>query len=144
MNLEKFAQSIDGRMRREEVTPDEIAYAESQDWLIAYGYSDDLVVLHGFVDDEVGAYEGTQIEISKDGLREQWPEGEEKGIEEARKYFERSEKFVTINAVWSDTESPCWVLLLDGLGVDYHGFVILGEGNEPFCSGLVIDCSTLN
>lgn len=65
---EDFAKRLNGRQYREEITHEEEKEARVNNLLVLFGSSDDILVLRGTILDEVGAYGGTSIKVSKDGM----------------------------------------------------------------------------
>lgn len=62
MTLKEFAQMLDGREYRHEITKEEEALAKELGFVVAFGYSDDNAELRGAIDDEIGCFDGGVLE----------------------------------------------------------------------------------
>ena len=71
MTAKELAEMLSGRETGNETTPREGLSARDAGLVVVYGYSDDNVEFRGAIDEEVGAYEGTTIYLTKDGLLEE-------------------------------------------------------------------------
>lgn len=61
MTTAEWAQKLDGREYRNELTKEEALKAKEDGVIIAFGYSDDLLELMGAVDEEVSAFDGVNF-----------------------------------------------------------------------------------
>lgn len=65
MTTKEWAQRLNGREYRNELTEEEANQAANDGIIIAFGYSDDLLELVGLVDKEVSAFGGVDFGIVK-------------------------------------------------------------------------------
>ena len=65
MTTKEWAQRLDGRRYREEITKEEEQQAKEDGVVIALGYSDDLLELFGVINQEVSAWEGVDFGFVK-------------------------------------------------------------------------------
>lgn len=110
MTAKELAGMLSGREYGMEITRDEAQQAADADLVVVYGHSDDNVEFCGAIDDEVGAYDGTTVYLTKDGLISQ------EIVEDCGEcpYFAKArEKAKTIKAVWHDKGGPCWTFETD-------------------------------
>lgn len=61
MTTKEWAQKLDGREYRDELTKEEALKAKEDGVIIAFGYSDDLLELMGVIDEEISAFDGTNF-----------------------------------------------------------------------------------
>ena len=125
MNKDQFAQLLNGRQYRSEMTEAEEMQAAVNDFLVVFGASDDLLEFRGWINDEVGAWKGTTVSISEFGFI--------------------NSKHVTssfnVKAEWCPKHTDAsWVITAD---VPYTSFAIM-EDEEIFCHGIVIDIKEVN
>lgn len=62
MTLKEFAQMLDGREYRHEITKEEETLAKELGFVVVFGYSDDNAELRGAIDDEIGCFDGGKLE----------------------------------------------------------------------------------
>ncbi|MDM4014945.1 hypothetical protein [Roseiconus lacunae] len=132
-----FAERLNGRERREEITDDEIQTAKENGLVVIYGHSDDLVILAGAISDEVSAFGGTTFRFAKCGLCRDWDEIDHDDLFQVREFIRReSLPTIEVRALWCELGYRwAWWIETDGeCGV----FEIFDDG-EPFCRGIVID-----
>lgn len=132
MTAKELAEMLSGRETGNETTPREGLSARDAGLVVVYGYSDDNVEFRGAIDEEVGAYEGTTIYLTKDGLLEEPACGIAENIE-CPYFIQVREKAQTIKAVWHDEGGPCWTFETD---IPHETFTIMEDG-EPWCIGIV-------
>ena len=70
MTIKDFAQMLNGRDYRKEITSKEERQAEDLGYVVVFGYSDDNVEFRGAIDDEVGCYGGDVIRLTDSGIFE--------------------------------------------------------------------------
>ena len=138
MTAKELAEMLSGRETGNETTPREGLSARDAGLVVVYGYSDDNVEFRGAIDEEVGAYEGTTIYLTKDGLLE------EPACNDAENctcpYFEAAKKTAkTITAIWRDGERPSRVFSTD---IPHETFTVMEDG-EPWCIGIVFSMADL-
>lgn len=137
-----LAKLLDGRASGNEMSHAEAAAAKADNLLVVFGYSDDNMELRGFVSDEVGCYGGGSCTVDRRGLRTPWPIGDPLHEDEAREYFAREGlPSIEIRAFWHDERrGPVWTY---GNSAAVFGEFTITEDGEPWCRGVVIDCSEL-
>ena len=132
MTAKELAEMLNGREAGGEVVWGEERDIKDAGLVAVYGYSDDNVEFRGAIDEEVGAYEGTTIYLTKDGLLEEPACGIAENIE-CPYFIQVREKAQTIKAVWHDEGGPCWTFETD---IPHETFTIMEDG-EPWCIGIV-------
>lgn len=135
MNIQEFAQMLNGRQMGQEMTPEEAQQARELGFVIVFGYSDDIAEFHGAIYDDAGCYEGAEIFLDKDGLFKDCEHdhfGECKYIKTAKSLCKK------IEAVW-DAEGYSWIYKTD---IPHATFDILEEG-EKYCRGIVFELKAL-
>ena len=68
MTAKELAIELNGRDTGEEMEWGEAQDAKAAGLVVVYGYSDDNVELCGAINDEVGAYSGTTVYLTPDGV----------------------------------------------------------------------------
>ena len=115
MTLKEFANMLDGREYRNEITPEEEKLAKKLGFVVVFGYSDDNAELRGAIDDEIGCFDG--------GL------------------LEHDDLPAPIYADWCPEDIDCcWAY---GTSIPYEKFYIY-EHNELYCVGIVCDINKQN
>lgn len=132
MTAKELAEMLSGRKYGMEITSEEARAAKDAGLVVVYGYSDDNVEFSGAIDEEVGAYEGTTIYLTKDGLLEEPACGIAENIE-CPYFIQVREKAQTIKAVWHDRGGPCWTFETD---IPHETFTVMEDG-APWCIGIV-------
>lgn len=138
MTAKELAEMLDRREVGNETTPREGLSARDAGLVVVYGYSDDNVEFRGAIDEEVGAYEGTRIYLTADGLLME-PDCAE--IEDCDcPYFNKAKSAAKIiEAIWRDEGGPCWTFETD---IPHETFTIMEDG-EPWCIGIVFSVEDL-
>lgn len=145
MNKEQFAELLNGRQYREEMSDEEHKLAKENGLLVCFGASDDLLELRGIVYDEVGAWDGGSAFLVKKrgGKIDVLSEDDFKEVKELMddKDLEFSLPKVKIEAEWSPTElEGCsWLIKSD---LPHSTFDIMEDG-ELYCRGLIIERSVI-
>lgn len=67
MTKEQLAYLLNGREYTNEITKEEEREAKNSGLLVIFGASDDLIELRGAIYDEVGAINGGEVRIGKNG-----------------------------------------------------------------------------
>jgi len=132
MKAKEWAEKLNGREYRDELSREEEQQAKQDNVLIVLGASDDLLDLCGAISDEFSAYDGTTVFVSASG-RVFDPDENKKTFE-----FNKQEidKFIPIKAVWSPTDSDAsWKI---ETSVPSYEFRIYEDG-DLYCIGLAID-----
>ncbi|SDY33503.1 hypothetical protein [Eubacterium barkeri] len=65
-----FAQELDGREYKHEMTDAEIAEAAQSQVVVVFGHSDDTTVFHGAVEAQVNTIDGAEIYLTPQGIFE--------------------------------------------------------------------------
>ena len=138
MTKEELAARLNGREYREEITRDECREAKGSRLLVAYGASDDLLELSGAVDDEVGAYNGTVVELTAAGRIIITRDDHDELVRDG---WAPPEAAFTLRAEWcpADLEAS-WRVTAN---VPFASFDIMEDG-DLFCRGCVIDLRALS
>ncbi len=136
MNIQDFADKLNGREYGKEITKEEEAQAKALGFVVVFGYSDDNAEFRGAIDDEVPCSDGGMIFLDKDGLFE--------GCEhdctanECKYLLEALEKTKIIEAVWA-MEGYSWIYKTD---IPHATFEVFDDG-EPYCRGIVFEMKEL-
>lgn len=139
MNKEKFAELLNGRQYREEITKEEENQAKEHGLIVCFGQSDDLLEFRGAIYDEIGAWDGTvaHLVIAKGGNISILPSERHNELMEIfnETGIEYSLPKVGISAVWSPKEPECsWLIKTE---IPHVTFDILEDG-ELYCRGIVV------
>lgn len=138
MNIQEFANKLNGNQYRNEITKELVEEAGQNGFVVMFGYSDDNIELRGAIYEEVGAWKGTDILFHKGNVLELEDPFEE--LEDQILFLERyglklGNKKVT--AVWNEENDFVWTFKTD---IPHATFDIF-EDEEPFCKGIVFDVS---
>lgn len=121
MTKEEFANLINGRQYRNELTKEESELAKELGFFIFYGASDDLLEVRGLEEDEYGAWEGCTVYINPDKTITKVPE---------------DPRSVKIQAHWSPEDiDTSWVITASCESSQFD----INEDDELYCRGIVID-----
>ena len=135
MTAKELAIELNGREAGGEVVWGEERDIKDAGLVAVYGYSDDNVEFSRAINDEVGAYNGTTVYLTPDGVLQEPDCGQDDCP-----YFARArEKAKTIKAVWHDEGGPCWTFETD---IPHETFNIYEDG-ELFCVGIVFSTEDL-
>ena len=136
MDIYEFAKILDGREYLNGITKEEEKLAKELGYVVVFGQSDDLCELSGAIDDEIGAYKGTIIYLSKEGIfkYENGPE-----CPSCKLYRDTLNKCKNIKAVWCGKEDYAWAYETD---IPHVTFGIY-EDEYPYCQGIVFDLNNL-
>ena len=122
--LKEFAEKLNGRQYRNELTKELETYAKENGIVIVFGASDDLMEFEGDIYDEFGCYGGGNFAIDDNGN----VYGEEYGVMPADRYYHY------ISAIWCPKGTKySWGYETD---IPHETFTIM-EDNEPYCKGIV-------
>ena len=138
MTAKELAEMLDRREVGEEIEWGEERDIKDSGLVVVYGYSDDNVEFSGAIDEEVGAYEGTRIYLTADGLLME-PDCAE--IEDCDcPYFNKAKSAAKIiEAIWHDEGGPCWTF---ATRIPHETFTIMKDG-APWCIGIVFSLEHL-
>jgi hypothetical protein len=126
---EELATLLNGRQYDHEITKEEEAEAKASGLVVIFGASDDLMELRGAIDEEVGAWEGTTVYLSSEGLIVQ-----ECGNSDCPRFQKALKDSKPVEAIW-DSEGYSWVYETE---LPHATFDILEDG-EKYCRGIVLE-----
>lgn len=128
MGIIEFAEMLNGREYRQEITKEEAAIAKEENLVIVFGASDDLMEFRGAIYEEVGCWDGGEAFIDDMGMLL-----ENKCDDSDCPYFKQEKEHAfKITAVW-DSEGYSWIYKTD---IPHKTFDILEDG-EKYCRGIV-------
>jgi hypothetical protein len=124
-----MAKKLNGREYGHEITPEEETEAKENNLVVVFGASDDLMEFRGAIYDEFDAWNGTVIDLYKDGLIDITPaKTMENNLDQK------------IEAIWDppEYEGVSWVYLTK---IPHATFDVMEDG-EVYCKGIVfsLDC----
>jgi hypothetical protein len=125
LTKEEAAAALDGGEYREEGSKELFARMAEAGLVAVFGASDDLMEFRGAIYDETGAYGGTNVRVSPEGLLE-------KCDDRCHYYRRAAARAVTIKALWAQG-GYSWRY---ETGIPHATFVI-NEDGEPYCEGIV-------
>lgn len=136
MNINEFAQMLNGRDYGDMITHEEARQARELGFVVVYGESDDLIEFRGAIHDEADCYDGGEIYLDKNGLFE--------GCDHDRhclcKYIKAArDKCKVIEAIWCGDDGWAWQYKTD---IPHASFKIFEDG-EKYCEGIVFDIKDL-
>ncbi len=133
--IKEFAQLLNGREYKQEMTEEEKKAAREAGVVIVYGCSDDRTVFHGEIEGEVTTVNGGTIYLTEDGLFEDCP----CDCVHSRR---AKEKAVSIQVKWC--QGPyVWSY---GTSIPHESFEIIDNQpaeNLKFCQGMVFSLKQL-
>lgn len=133
MNIQEFAEMLNGREYNMEITPAEERLAKELGFVVVFGFSDDCIEFRGAIFDELGCYNGGIICLDKNGILKNECDDDD------CPYFERmKQESKTIKAVW-DIEGYSWIYKTD---IPHATFEIFEYG-EKYCRGIVFEIEDL-
>ena len=135
MTAKELAEMLDRREAGEEMEWGEAQDAKAAGLVVVYGYSDDNVELCGAINDEVGAYNGTTVYLTPDGILQE----PDCGQDDCPYFAKEREKAKNIKAVWHDEGGPSWTFETD---IPHETFTIMEDG-APWCIGIVFSMADL-
>jgi len=127
MTIHEFANMLNGREYRREITTVESMQAADLGFVVVFGASDDLIEFSGAIDDEADCYDGGIIYFSQNGLFEDCDS-------DCKYSMAAKELYKTIEAIWDDGEYS-WTYKTD---IPHATFEILEDGDK-YCKGIVFD-----
>ncbi len=144
MTKEQLAAKLNGREYPFEMTKQESADAKANGLIVAFGASDDLLELEGALSDEVGAYNGAEAYIRRDGVLLIAPDDDEMEVLEKFDFkaaiAQRQSGAIKVTAKWCPPElKASWLIEAN---VPHANFDIMEDG-ELFCRAIVIDLKEL-
>lgn len=141
MTKEELALSLNGRLYGQEINAEEAKQAKAAGLVVLYGYSDDGVELAGAIDDEIGAWNGTTLRVTKQGLLPEWDNIDHKDEAACAKYFEQRDMAQwLIKCRWcADPDGPAWAFETT---IPHATFEVMEDG-DVFCRGIVFSMANL-
>lgn len=138
MSKEEFAERLNGRQYREEITGEERTEARVAGLVVVYGASDDLMEFDGAIHDEFGCYDGGTALIDAQGLldREKIDDEDDEAIAD---YVSRKKSAKQIEALWAKEGDYSWTYKTD---IPHATFEIM-EDDQPYCRGIVFSVADL-
>ncbi len=144
MNKEQFAELLNGRQYREEITGAEEELANQNGLLVCFGASDDLMEFRGIFFNEIDSYEGGPAFIikKKGGKIDVISQSD---LEELNDLLDDNELDLEIQtaeivAEWMPDDLGCsWLIKTD---LPHATFDIM-DGSELYCRGIVIEKSDI-
>lgn len=138
MTKEEFAQLLNGRQYRNEITKDEEKLAKENGLLICFGASDDLLGFRGIIYDDVDTYASDSAFLVEKRGNIGAIEEEEliKAKSVFREYGLGELKTIEIKVEWCPEDLDCsWQITTK---IPNATFDIMEDG-ELYCRGIVID-----
>lgn len=143
MTKEQFAQLLNGRTYRNEITTEEEDLAKENGLLICFGASDDLLEMRGIIYEEYGTYEGgTTLLVRKKTGISAIDLGKYNELMEILKDndFELDIKRIPIKSEWCPSDLKCsWRI---STTIPHATFDIM-EDDGLYCRGIVIHISDI-
>ena len=150
MTKEELATKLNGHKYCEEITEDEVQLAEDNNLVVIFGQSDDLMEFRGAINEEIGAWRGTSVLISKNGLVERpdiesYSDREEELDEVYEKYLNNKKTARKVEAIWcpKDENGKIYVSWIYKTEIPYTTFDIIEDDGGLYCRGIVIDLKNL-
>lgn len=132
LTAKEWAEKLNGRQYREEVTPEEERELFSQNFLLVTGASDDIMMFYGFLNDE--HYDKVNFNLN---------EPIENNCEDNCPYFrlylsnlKDADRVYYVEPVWGATDEYSWTYKTD-FGM-YAEFDIM-EDDEKYARAMIID-----
>ena len=136
MNINEFAEMLNGREYLDEITREEEQRARKLGFVVVFGTSDDLIEFRGAIDDEVGCYDGGEIYFENNGIFEGCPERSDC---ECKYLLAVRAKCKVIKAIWAK-DKWSWQYETD---IPHAAFEIFEDG-EKYCKGIVFEMKSLD
>lgn len=136
MNIQEFAQMLNGRQMGQEITREEERQTKELGYVVLFGASDDLAEFRGAIYDEVACYGGTDdIYVTTAGLVEELECHCKYALAARKKEIETAKR---IEAIWAE-EGYAWTYKTD---IPHATFDIMEDG-EKYCRGIVFEAGAL-
>lgn len=133
MNAKEFADLLTGREYPFDLDATEELFAKASGLVVVFGSSDDLMEFRGAISDEVGAYDGTTVQVTPSGLVPDYKQIDEGDKDAMRAYFQVEGQGMEIEALWCGEGGYSWTFKTD---IPHATFEIVEDG-EPYCRGIV-------
>lgn len=143
ITIQEFAQKLNGRERRKEITKEEAEEAKQLGFVVMFGASDDLFELRGAIYNEFGAWDGNEFLFYKGKCLNSIADEKEIDVEEIQELLSEFEiyNFAKVKAIWCPKGLECsWVI--EPVGIPFASFDIVEDG-DLFCRGAVVDIKDL-
>ena len=141
MNAKEWAEKLNGREYREELSDEESDQAKKDCVVIAFGYSDDNLEFRGAINEEVSAWNGTTVKLTnKPSVFD--PDENKETSEFNSMQISAMKK---VNAIWCprNENNKIWSSwLIEALEIPHETFDIMEYG-ELFCRGIVFESKHL-
>jgi hypothetical protein len=142
MTTQEWAARLDGRRYGAELTAAEESDACATGMVIVLGRSDDRLELRGAISDETGAYHGTQVWLTREGLfdTESCPD---KCRWWSAAYAQAQDNGSCLTVHWDhDVQGECDLSWSYSFTIPHSTFLIY-EGDLPYCRGIVFALADL-
>ena len=140
MNKERFAQYLNGREYRDEMTEEDEYIAKSNDLVVIFGASDDLTEFRGAINDEVSSWEGGKFFFRDGGIAN---DDFTEVPQDLLKKWEADE-VPMIQAVWCPKDSEGNTIASWGFRTKLpHTTFDIMEDGELYCKGIVVHVDSL-
>lgn len=140
VTAKQIAELLDGMEYPVRIPSRVVRQAKEAGLVIVYGSSDDLMEFEGAITDEVGAYEGTTVQVDTEGPLPDFENLDKDDEGELEKYFKRKGKGKTIEAMRCEESVYSWTYKTD---LPCETFEVVEDG-APYCRGIVFrlsDCA---
>jgi hypothetical protein len=143
MTRDEWAAKLNGREYHKEMTKQEEKAAEKDGMLIVFGASDDLIELRGTDHEEVGAYDGTEFCVDKEGKLLVGIDEDDREVLQKHAVLEIVEARYKHNRIIAEWNCKGYLWFIGtGFGLPFAPFDILEDG-EKYCRGIVISKADL-
>jgi hypothetical protein len=129
-----------------EINDGESAMAAQHGLVVMYGAGDDNIEFRGAIDGEVGAYQGTRVQVDSDGIVPMLDDVRDKYSEaELLEWSARCRNGVVVHARW-DCDGSAWSFIFtkNSKCLDIGAEFTVCEDGEPFSTGVVFHISELS
>ncbi|RZJ88553.1 MAG: hypothetical protein EOO20_13360 [Chryseobacterium sp.] len=128
MTKEQFAEKLNGREYREEMSHEEAKMAKEFGLVVVYGASDDLCEFRGCINEEIDCYEGKDLEFT---LEHGAKDDDE---DEVLRKHGHSTSYNRLEILWCKEDPYSWTYHTE---TPHATFDILEDG-EKYCRGIVM------
>lgn len=145
LTFEEWAERLNGRQYREEITRDECSDAKRDSVVVMFGASDDLCELRGAIEDEVSCYDGGKFLIDSKGIVPSRGsiDPERMSDDEIRDILDRRRNAATIEVEWHDgwagEDGPAWTYKVPFP----HATFEIHDDEGLYCQGVVFSAEVL-
>lgn len=134
MTTKEWAILLNGREYTEEMTKSDEEQAKEDGVVIVFGASDDLLEFRGIIDDEVGAWEGTTVQLTPNA--KVYNEEENINTLEYNRY--QVNKIPKVESIWcpKNENNEIWSSWEIRSEIPHETFDIM-EDDSIYCRGIV-------